>query len=159
VQCYYPYMLFSKKRYAGLMFTKPDGPDYIDVKGLQLVRRDNCPLVKEVSATILDRIMYERSKERAVEAARDAVMRVLRHEEPLAKFVVSKALRSDYKNLAQVSHGEGGGGGQGFRGSSVHELILLQRYVGARVRFVVSRLQTCPVFEHVFRFPVVALEF
>jgi hypothetical protein len=119
VQCYYPYMLFSKKRYAGLMFTKPDGPDYIDVKGLQLVRRDNCPLVKEVSATILDRIMYERSKERAVEAARDAVMRVLRHEEPLAKFVVSKALRSDYKNLAQVSHGEGGGAGQGFATASL----------------------------------------
>ena len=98
---YYPYLLFSKKRYAGLMFTSPDKPDYVDVKGLQLVRRDNCPLVKEVSAAILDKIMHERSPEGAVEEARACVLRVLRGEEPLEQFVVSKALRTDYKNTAQ----------------------------------------------------------
>ena len=48
-KCYYPYCLYSKKRYAGLMWTKPEKPDYIDVKGLQLVRRDNAPIVKKVS--------------------------------------------------------------------------------------------------------------
>ena len=101
MQCYYPYCLYSRKRYAGLMFTKPDAPDYLDVKGLQLVRRDNCPLVKDVSSAILNKIMYERSPEGAVEEARACVLRVLRHEEPLDKFVVSKALRGDYKNTAQ----------------------------------------------------------
>lgn len=100
-KCYYPYMLFSKKRYAGMMYTKPTAPDYVDVKGLQLVRRDNCPLVKDVSSAILHKIMHERSAEQAVEEARAAVLRVLRHEEPLDKFVVSKALRADYKNTAQ----------------------------------------------------------
>lgn len=83
------------------MFTKPDKPDYLDVKGLQLVRRDNCPLVKDVSSAILNKIMYERSAEQAIEEARACVLRVLRHEEPLDKFVVSKALRADYKNTAQ----------------------------------------------------------
>lgn len=101
MQCYYPYCLYSRKRYAGLMFTKPDKPDYLDVKGLQLVRRDNCPLVKDVSSAILNKIMYERSPEQAVQEARACVLRVLRHEEPLDKFVVSKALRGDYKNTAQ----------------------------------------------------------
>jgi DNA polymerase delta subunit 1 len=100
-QCYFPYLLFSKKRYAGLMYTKPDTPDYIDVKGLQLVRRDNCPLVKDVSNAILDKIMYQRCADLAIEEARASVLRVLRHQEPLDKFVVSKALRSDYKNTAQ----------------------------------------------------------
>lgn len=38
MQCYFPYLLFSKKRYAGLMYTKPTASDYVDVKGLQLVR-------------------------------------------------------------------------------------------------------------------------
>lgn len=98
---YYPYLLFSKKRYAGLMFTTPDKPDYIDVKGLQLVRRDNCPLVKDVSTAILNKIMYERSVEAAVAEAKAAIVRVLQNSEALEKFIVSKALRSDYKNNAQ----------------------------------------------------------
>ena len=39
-----------QKRYAGLMYSSsPDEADKIDAKGIQLVRRDNCPLVKEVS--------------------------------------------------------------------------------------------------------------
>lgn len=101
MQCYFPYLLFSKKRYAGLMYTKPEKPDYIDVKGLQLVRRDNCPLVKDVSNAILDKIMYQRCADQAIEQARACVLRVLRQEEPLEKFVVSKALRGDYKNTAQ----------------------------------------------------------
>ena len=32
---YMPYILYSKKRYAGQMYTKPDKPDKIDIKGLQ----------------------------------------------------------------------------------------------------------------------------
>ena len=101
-KCYYPYLLFSKKRYAGLMFTIPAKHDYVDVKGLQLVRRDNCPLVKDVSSAILDRIMFDRSAPAAVEEARKCILRVLQNHEPLDKFIVSKALRSDYKNEAQV---------------------------------------------------------
>ena len=100
-KCYYPYLLFSKKRYAGLMFTNPTKPDYVDVKGLQLVRRDNCPLVKDVSTAILHKIMYERSAALAIEEARACILRVLRHQEPLDKFIVSKSLRADYKNNAQ----------------------------------------------------------
>lgn len=42
---YCPYLLISKKRYAGLYWTKLTKWDKIDVKGLELVRRDNCQLV------------------------------------------------------------------------------------------------------------------
>lgn len=101
---YWPYLLFSKKRYAGLMYTKPDAPDYIDVKGLQLVRRDNAPIVKDVSTKILDTIMYERSPERAIVQARECVLRVLQNQEPMHKFIISKALRSGYKNPASLPH-------------------------------------------------------
>lgn len=101
-KCYYPYLLYSKKRYAGLMYTSPDKHDYIDVKGLQLVRRDSCPLVKDVSTAILDKIMHDRSTQMAVGEARRLILRILNHEEPLEKFIVSKSLRSDYKNTAQV---------------------------------------------------------
>ncbi|KAG6513820.1 hypothetical protein ZIOFF_024157 [Zingiber officinale] len=42
---YYPYLLISKKRYAGLYWTKPDSFDKMDTKGIETVRRNNCLLV------------------------------------------------------------------------------------------------------------------
>lgn len=83
------------------MYTKPDAPDKIDTKGIQLVRRDSCPLVKEVSKSVLDAIMYDKNTAAALEAARSCVARVLRGEYGIEQFVVSKALRSDYKNQSQ----------------------------------------------------------
>lgn len=44
-QVYNPYLLISKKRYAGLLWTKPGKWDKIDTKGIETVRRDNCLLV------------------------------------------------------------------------------------------------------------------
>lgn len=101
---YWPYLLFSKKRYAGRMFTKPNAPDYVDVKGLQLVRRDSAPIVRDVSNEILDMIMNERSSEKAILAARESILNVLRNKVPLEKFIISKALRSGYKNPDSLPH-------------------------------------------------------
>jgi DNA polymerase delta subunit 1 len=38
---YFPYLLISKKRYAGLFWTRPDKFDKMDTKGIETVRRDN----------------------------------------------------------------------------------------------------------------------
>lgn len=94
---YQPYLLFSKKRYAGLMYTRPDKPDYVDSKGIQLVRRDNCKLVRTVSAAVLHKVMYERDVDGAVAVVQDAVKRLLAGEVPLDDLVLSKTLRNEYK--------------------------------------------------------------
>ena len=83
------------------MYTRPDAHDYIDTKGIQLVRRDNCPLVKDVSTAILEEIMHRKDPGAALTAARGLVARVLRGEHGMESFVVSKALRGGYKNDAQ----------------------------------------------------------
>ena len=57
---YYPYLLISKKRYAGLLWTKPDKHDYMDTKGIETVRRDNCLLVRQVIETCLQKILIPR---------------------------------------------------------------------------------------------------
>lgn len=103
-KCYYPYLLFSKKRYAGLMFTNPDAPDKIDVKGLQLVRRDNAPIVKKVSTQILDAIMHHKSLEKALQCAKQCVLDVITDKEPLDSYVVSKSLRGTYVNPNAQPH-------------------------------------------------------
>lgn len=56
-KCYMPYLLVRKKRYAGLLWTRADKPDYLDQKGLESVRRDNCKLVPELFNMVLNRIM------------------------------------------------------------------------------------------------------
>lgn len=60
-QVYFPYLLISKKRYAGLLFSsQPDTHDRMDCKGLEAVRRDNCPLVANLVTSSLRRILVDR---------------------------------------------------------------------------------------------------
>ena len=56
----------AKKRYAGLLWMNPDKHEKIDCKGIETVRRDNCPLVKEVVNNVLKKILVERSYEEAI---------------------------------------------------------------------------------------------
>lgn len=86
---------------VGLMYTNPAAPSKIDIKGIQLVRRDNCPLVKRVSGAVLDAIMYHKSSDAALEAARSHVAAILSGTCSVDQFVVSKTLRNDYKNDKQ----------------------------------------------------------
>lgn len=59
---YFPYLLINKKRYAGLYFTNPDKYDKMDCKGLETVRRDNCPLVANVMNACLKKLLIDRQE-------------------------------------------------------------------------------------------------
>lgn len=100
-KCYWPYLLFSKKRYAGLMYTNTQKPDYIDAKGIQLVRRDNASFVREISKKVLHMIMYDRAVIEAAELVQQEARRLLSFEVPIDQLIVSKSLRKDYKNDKQ----------------------------------------------------------
>lgn len=105
---YWPYLLFSKKRYAGLMYTKPEKPDYIDAKGIQLVRRDNCPFVKRVSQSVLDTIMYKMDTQGAIKLVQAAAKELLNYKVACDDLVVSKSLRriSYVKNKREIPPGK-----------------------------------------------------
>lgn len=98
---YCPYLLFSKKRYAGLMYTNPEKPDYIDAKGIQLVRRDNCPFVKDVSQNVLNMIMYKKDIKNAMELVREKAKLLLENKVKIEDLVVSKSMKDNYKNTNQ----------------------------------------------------------
>ncbi|XP_060705472.1 DNA polymerase delta catalytic subunit isoform X2 [Hemiscyllium ocellatum] len=58
---YFPYLLINKKRYAGLYFSSnPNTHDKMDCKGIETVRRDNCPLVANLINTCLQKILIDR---------------------------------------------------------------------------------------------------
>ena len=74
---YCPFLLMSKKRYAGLLWTQRDKYDKIDCKGIENVRRDNCSLVQEVVNNCLKKILVERSYEEAIEYIKKIVSDLL----------------------------------------------------------------------------------
>lgn len=93
----YPFLLFSKKRYACLYYEIPEKPKGIDCKGIQVVRRDNCPLVKDVCNPVLDKIMYDKDIPGAEKIASDGVKRLLENKVPIEKLVLSKTLKKGYR--------------------------------------------------------------
>lgn len=57
---YWPYLLITKKRYAGVYYTKPDTYDKIDTKGMENVRRDNCQLIRDMIDKTLDLLLIKK---------------------------------------------------------------------------------------------------
>ena len=74
---YCPYLLMNKKRYAGLLWTKPDKYDKIDAKGIETVRRDNCGMVKETVQSCLNMLLIERNAEGALDYCKGAISDLL----------------------------------------------------------------------------------
>lgn len=98
---YYPYVLYSKKRYAAIKFEDPDEKGKMDVKGLALVRRDFSPITREILKTSLDTILHAKNTPTAIKETREKIRKVLDNEYPMINFVMSKTLKNDYKNLCQ----------------------------------------------------------
>lgn len=98
---YCPYFLYSKKRYAAKLWTKAkDGNmnmDYIDVKGLQLVRRDNTPHVREVCKELLDVVLDSSGTDAPKALARKRAVELLEGDVPNEKLVLSQSLSDSYK--------------------------------------------------------------
>lgn len=98
---YYPYILYSKKRYAALKFEDPAEKGKLDVKGLALVRRDFSPITREILKESLDTILYSKDTPTAVKETQEKIRKVLFNEYSMEKFVMSKTLRTGYKNELQ----------------------------------------------------------
>jgi len=98
---YWPYFLYSKKRYAAKLWTKGKDDqmhmDYIDVKGLQLVRRDNTPHVREVCKELLDVVLDAPDTGPPKELARERASQLLAGEVPNEKLILSQSLADTYK--------------------------------------------------------------
>lgn len=100
-----PMLLFAKKRYAAKMFEfDPTTPTKIDIKGLQIVRRDSPPFVRRAMQLVLDAIMDDRCFDKALSMARSFIGDLLDGKIPFDEFIVSKALRSGYANPQSMPH-------------------------------------------------------
>jgi DNA polymerase elongation subunit (family B) len=101
---FYPFILFCRKRYVGMMYE--DDPTKCKRKemGIALKRRDNAPIVKDIFGGALDILMSKRDIKTAQKFVQDMLVSVMKNEIPLDKYVVTKQLRDDYKNPDQIAH-------------------------------------------------------
>ena len=98
---YWPYFLYSKKRYAAKLWTKGKDDkmhmDYIDVKGLQVVRRDNTPHLRECCKELLDVVLTSSNPGPPKELAKERAIELLSGDVPNHKLILSQGLSDSYK--------------------------------------------------------------
>lgn len=104
-KCYFPYLLVSKKRYAGLFWTRPDRYDKLDTKGLETVRRDNAPIISDLLKKCLDFVLIQMNVPASIDYTKSIISKLLRGDFDISKLVVSKAI-SKWEYAAKQGHVE-----------------------------------------------------
>jgi len=99
-----PFCLLSKKRYVGMLFELDPNKGKRKSMGIVLKRRDNAPIVKDVYGGIIDILMKEKDVEKAIGFLHTCLQNIIDEKYPLDKLIITKSLRSDYKNPKQIAH-------------------------------------------------------
>ena len=101
---FFPFILFCRKRYVGLMYEDDLNKCKRKTMGIALKRRDNAPIVKDIYGGALDILMETRNIKSCQLFVKDMLIKVLQNKVPLDKFIITKQLRDDYKNPEQIAH-------------------------------------------------------
>jgi DNA polymerase elongation subunit (family B) len=101
---FYPFILFCRKRYVGLMYEDDVTKCKRKTMGIALKRRDNAPIVKDVFGGALDILLEHRNIRQSFDFVKEMLIKVMKNEIPLEKYIITKQLRDDYKNPGQIAH-------------------------------------------------------
>ena len=101
---FWPFMIITKKRYCGRKFEFDPDKSYINAMGIALKRRDNAGIVKHIYGGIMDRIMNEQDIEKSKVFLKEELMKLARGEFPLTDLIITKSLRSHYKDPDRIAH-------------------------------------------------------
>lgn len=99
-----PFCLLSKKRYVGMLYETDPNKCKRKEMGIVLKRRDNAPIVKDVYGGIIDILMKQQSIPDAVQFLRNCLQNVVDEKYPIEKLIITKSLRSGYKNPKSIAH-------------------------------------------------------
>ena len=99
-----PFCLLSKKRYVGMLYEHDPNKCKRKSMGIVLKRRDNAPIVKDVYGGIIDILMKEQNIERAIQFTKTCLKDIVDKKYPMEKLIITKSLRSWYKNPKQIAH-------------------------------------------------------
>jgi DNA polymerase elongation subunit (family B) len=99
-----PMLMFSKKRYAGLMFEN-NADDYVHkYMGIALKRRDNAPIVKTIFGGAMKKLLIERDVVGATKLVKDLCAELVAGSVSLGQLTITKSLRADYADPSRIAH-------------------------------------------------------
>lgn len=99
-----PFCLLSKKRYVGMLYETDPNKCKRKEMGIVLKRRDNAPIVKDIYGGIIDILMKKQNIQEAITFLRTCLQNIVDEKYPIEKLVITKSLRSGYKNPKSIAH-------------------------------------------------------
>jgi DNA polymerase elongation subunit (family B) len=99
-----PFCLLSKKRYVGILHEDDPKVGYRKSMGIVLKRRDNAPIVKDIYGGIIDILMKDKDIEKSIVFLKKMIQQLVDEKVPVEKLIISKSIRSFYKNPKQIAH-------------------------------------------------------
>ena len=99
-----PFIILSKKRYVGMLYETNPNKGKLKYMGLSIKRRDSCDYLKDTYGGILNILMKENDVQKATEYLDNALNQLVEGKVPMDKLMITRALRSDYKNPHTIAH-------------------------------------------------------
>jgi DNA polymerase elongation subunit (family B) len=100
---YWPFIIFSKKRYVGHKYEDPDN-HVLWFMGVALKRRDYAAIVKRIYSGALNILLNERDVPKAAKFVQDASIDLVEGKYGLQPLIISKSLRSEYADPTRIAH-------------------------------------------------------
>lgn len=91
---YRTFLILTKKRYAGWKFEKAEDGwhDELQMRGIETVRRDWCPLVNELMLSVLNTVLKEGDLAKAIEIVKNTINDLKAGKIPLEKLTIIKGI-------------------------------------------------------------------
>ena len=99
-----PFCLLSKKRYVGMLYELDANKCKRKEMGIVLKRRDNASIVKDIYGGIIDILMKKQCIPTAINFLKNSLQNVVDETYSMDKLIISKSLRSGYKNPKSIAH-------------------------------------------------------
>jgi DNA polymerase elongation subunit (family B) len=99
-----PFILVAKKKYVGMLYETDPNKGKLKYMGLSIKRRDSCDYLKDVYGGILNILMKEYDIKKAMQFLDTSLTALLKGEVATDKLMMTKQLKSDYKNPERMEH-------------------------------------------------------
>lgn len=101
---FWPFILFSKKRYVGNLYEFDDKKYKQKSMGIALKRRDNANIVKKIFGGCIDYILNSQDVAASVEFLNKELQQMVDGKCPMEELIITKSLRADYKDPERIAH-------------------------------------------------------
>jgi DNA polymerase elongation subunit (family B) len=103
-KAFFPFLIFSKKRYVGNMYEE-NADEYVEkTMGLATKRRDYAPIVKTVYGGAIKILLTERDVPKAAAFVKKWVHDLMDNKVSINQLIMTKSLRAEYKAITPPAH-------------------------------------------------------